>query len=138
MNLTEEQKEMINTAVQKIYEQGEPSATDSGACKYSTEDGNHCIVGWMIDPNKYNEHMEANDVFDLVDLCGGKIFYADVELGSDAIEVMGHLQGIHDEYVVETLDMSEVDKPNFKSHWKTKVNIYSRREGYTDWLEVKD
>jgi hypothetical protein len=140
MNITEEQKTMISTAVQKMYEQGEPSVIDGGEqCVYSTTDGKHCIVGWMIEPTKYDpDTMEEQDVFDLMDSSGGNIFYAAVSHGDETLNIMRDLQFIHDDYVLTTMDMDEDDKPNFRYHWKSKVNNYSRREGYTDWLEVKD
>ncbi|MBF84501.1 MAG: hypothetical protein CL489_08510 [Acidobacteria bacterium] len=89
MSLTE----AVNYALGKIIEQGKPCRNpDNGYCAYSDGNGNHCVVGWLLDHE--NEELMKWD--------GGVSSLSETykerlpKLIIDNVELFYHLQGLHD------------------------------------------
>lgn len=59
-------KEMVNTAIQNLYNQGQPSLSEEQQCRYRGCNGNKCIVGWMIPDENYNENFEGTSAYGLI------------------------------------------------------------------------
>ena len=85
-------QEVCDYSVQKIVEQGK-RCMDDGICLYGDGQGNHCGIGWLLDPDN-KELMNYNrGVQDVVD-----DFPNDVpEVIKDNIDLFYKLQRFHDQ-----------------------------------------
>lgn len=90
--------EMVDEAIFNLLVQGE-SSTSGGKCKYRSDTGLKCIVGWMIPDEKYVPEMDPGENSGIK--CNGVVIGALGEvlgrpLTSDEVIQLAHLQQAHD------------------------------------------
>jgi len=91
---------IFNRAVRHLNKQGSRCLNDNGACAYRGNEGAMCAVGALIPDSLYEETMDES---------GGKTVTTVMKeypavvryLGADNIDLLRHLQSIHDSVSVE-------------------------------------
>ena len=87
-------QEACDYSVQQIVAQGEQCYNKArGRCLHSDGQGNHCAIGWMLDPNNKDLMGCTSTIRILVDDFQDEI----PQIIRDHVEVFLWLQGFHDE-----------------------------------------
>ena len=85
-------QEACDYSVQKLVEQGKRCMND-GTCAYGDGQGNHCAIGWLLDPDNKELMNYDESVQDVVE-----DFPDDVpKVIKDNIDLFSELQAFHDQ-----------------------------------------
>ena len=111
-------QEACDYALFKIVEQGTQCMSSKGGCAYGDEEGNHCVVGWLLDTDNAELMDCGDDVGELV-----KAYWDDVpSLVIKHSHFMMEFQDFHDDatslgraHVLRNLSKHiETDAPQYK------------------------
>ena len=84
-------------AINNTLAQGGPSVNDEGQCRYRSEDGKRCVLGWMIPDTMYHSRVEGSQICfnDKLEMILADVFQG--RLSHTEMEFLRKFQLVHDD-----------------------------------------
>jgi len=119
-------QEACDYSVQKIVEQGGRCIND-GICAHSDGQGNHCAIGWLLDPDNEELMNYAGGVQGVVD-----DFPDDVpEIIKDNIDLFSTLQVFHDQ-------PGPLNREDWRDRLRDNHKIDTSAPHWQQWVDMGD
>jgi len=119
-------QEACDYSVQQIVAQGEQCYNKArGRCLHSDGQGNHCAIGWLLDPNNKELMGYISAIRLLVDDLPKNV----PQIIKDNVKLFGTLQEFHDEGY-------SIDREAYRNRLRDDHNIDTSAAHWQQWVDM--